>query len=556
VDWRFGRSAIVESVYAACGAAILAAIYSGDSYEESSRLKEVLLLDVVPTTLDIETAGGVMTPLIKRNTTVPTKKSEVFSTAEDNQASFCVSVFEGERAYTRDNKLLGKLSLPLPPAPRGVPQIEIAFDCNIHGIKDVTALEKGTGKKVTVSLGNTGGLSAEEIERMQAEAEKYKEDDAAEAERVSARNALESYAYTLRRTLRCSSIESSTMPRVTGLVDMILAWIYENQSVTAFEYRLRQTELEKISASMSTEFSDAERTKVDSPDILPVRGRGENRAPDLSGDWASPEGASGAEAAGSSDSPLRPSSHEPSLTARPGSSPPPNSFRPSSASSDPLRTKASNAPAPGTPCSSEKGLGNLFSTSSGEARAVYTDIEFNQISTYLRNTGRSSWSTVPRLYTVLRLIRQLPLLDSFIDQGVTDIWFPFTTTSLPDALTPSVRASFLASQSVVLSKALRFEKSSDRRHAHFAEGEPLPFEVVGRLGSGAHGYVDKVMSTPSHREYARKLFRRTRGVGKEDIKSFLTELQVLKRISHIHCVELVSALLLSPPLSHPAESYS
>ncbi|KAH0558930.1 hypothetical protein GP486_004444 [Trichoglossum hirsutum] len=209
---------------------------------------------------------------------------------------------------------------------------------------------------------------------------------------------------------------------------------------------------------------------------------------------------------------------------------------------------------PDMPHSSEKRMSELFSESNGEGRSVYTDAEFIQISTYLRNTGRQSWSNVPRLYTVLRLIGQLPMLDAIVDQGITDIWFPFTSASLPDDFPPSARAGFLQSQYVVLSKALRFEKNSDRKHAHFAQGEPLPFEVVGRLGSGAHGYVDKVMSTVSHREYARKLFRRKRGFSKDGIKSFLMELQVLKRVSHIHCVELVQsytdpkyfALIMSP----------
>jgi serine/threonine protein kinase len=135
--------------------------------------------------------------------------------------------------------------------------------------------------------------------------------------------------------------------------------------------------------------------------------------------------------------------------------------------------------------------------------------------------------------------------------GVTDIWFPFDSASLPDILAPSARANFLKCQNMVLSKSLMFEKNSERTHAHFARDEPLPFQVVGRLGFGAGGYVDKVISNVSHRQYARKQLRKPRGVGKQDIKSFLIELQILKRINHHHCVELVK----TPPLHHPYTSH-
>jgi serine/threonine protein kinase len=123
---------------------------------------------------------------------------------------------------------------------------------------------------------------------------------------------------------------------------------------------------------------------------------------------------------------------------------------------------------------------------------------------------------------------------------MTDIWLPFTQRSLPTTLSPTARAQFLQHQDKVLSKSLLFEKSSDRKHAHFAHGEPLPFQVVAKLGAGAHAHVDKVMSVVSHREFARKLFRRQRGVEKDAVKSFLVELQILKRVQHYHCVELVS----------------
>lgn len=129
--------------------------------------------------------------------------------------------------------------------------------------------------------------------------------------------------------------------------------------------------------------------------------------------------------------------------------------------------------------------------------------------------------------------------------GITDILLPFTDNSLPRTLSPSSRARILEQQGMVLSKSLLFEKNTERRHGHFAASEPLPFEVIAKLGSGVHGQVDKVVSTISLREYARKRFRRQRGTNKDAIKSFMIELQILKRIQHGHCVELVWSTLPS-----------
>ena len=497
------------------GLAISAAILSGDGCKT---LNEVMILEVNPFSLGIDSGAGIFSKLLPRNTTIPTRKGEIYHIQPETRS---LHVYEGERQRVKDNILLAKVDLR--PLGLGASKVKgnglIPLECTIYisarsqqsSLKVVNQL---TGLSVTMPIHLLGSLDSEALAERGVKAIRMQEEDDFEAERIQALDTLEGGIASLIELLR--QMPSPESEEAVESAEKVRHWIEDNEGATADEFECQGEILDEIKTSFLAWKSDEIYLKG-----LKTAVKDRVTAVDTAGAQTPTD-----------DTPtVKPTAVQPSADEEPPSI-------------EPVAASEVSATQQGRPPRHDSdSLEDLFARARGPTPEPFTDAQFERVSTFLQNTGNAPWGHVPRLYTVLRLIDQVDTMGLFLAQGMNDIWFPFTNATLPPAMALSTQVKFLESQAVVLSKGFKLESDPDRRHVNFSGQDALPFDVVGRLGRGAHGSVNKVVSTISYRQYAQKVFRKGRGLRREDIKSFITELGILKRVQHKHCVELVSATI-------------
>lgn len=540
------------------GNAIYAAFLAGQT---GSLLNDFLLLQIEPFHVGLGIKEGLMSVIVYRNTSTMTRISREYRLCDLSLTPHerpILRFYQGNSRRVNDNLLIGTLDLSgiLHEWNEGNAEdrIEVQISIDERTIVEASAVVERKSTNPT-AWHPVMPRDRKDIERLISRAAAYEEDDALEEALVAERCALDS------RLASLGEIQPPTFQtkRMVGLLESLVLWrnrLDELEPGSLTDYReygkaldevergLKMEELRVVEITGLRSHAEELRTKLTATTQTP-KTEALLQSVDSVTQWVDQnEEAEIQEYRAKLHSLMAVSMELITLSEAPPSREPTPS------------TGTPQRPENGTRAQTNRlrGLDELFPESGWDTRSKYTDAEFGDIASYLRNTGHESWSKVPRIYTVLRLVDQVELIDAFLQRGMTDIWFPFSDNTLPKALKQPHRAQFLQIQEVVFSKALQLERGarlddqrSHRKHAHFSRSEPLPFKVVGNLGSGAHGVVDKVVSTLSYKEYARKRFKRPLGstAKQNEAKSFLNEVKILKKLHNRHCIDLVCMRIFS-----------
>lgn len=512
-----------------------------------------------------------MSTVVPRNTILPTTQKKTYCLSDFALVPHerpILHFYQGNKKRVKDNLLICTLDLSeFPPRwkdDRSKTNIEIVFTIDLRQHVIVGAVLEGQETRLK-AWQMVNHRSKEEMDSLMVQAVAYEEDEVTYAEELLA-SQRRSQCHAL--DLRLSSMgqfESLTF-QTKEMVSLIHSlrlwrnWLDKLGPGDPFDYQAYNSRLDDLEHDLKSEMlrgNEISRLRSHAENLqkkLLATGQGSDtkamlQSVDSVTQWVEENEEADITAIREKLSSLRDLSESVELAAL---SEPPDETPPSRESTPSVNTPQD--PRTGIQAQAQGPRAfNEFSPESGwDTKSKYTDAEFENIASYLRNTGHETWSRVPRIYTVLRLIDKVELVDTFLKHGMADIMFPFSPTNLPKALKQPHTNQFLETQVAVYSKALQLERGarlddqkSHRKHAHFSHSEPLPFKVKGNLGSGAHGIVDKVVSTLSYKEYARKRFKRA-ALNKKDVQSFLNEVKILKELSNRHCIELVR-LACNPP---------
>ncbi|KAF3005226.1 hypothetical protein E8E14_001892 [Neopestalotiopsis sp. 37M] len=529
-----------------------------------------LLLQSTPLSVGVGLSSGEFCEIMSRDLLVPNKQTKTFTwdkslgltehrryfkrngdepedITDQEKVDKIICFYQGESSQCRDNLFLMKVdltdALSEPPDPQQR-TVHISVDMNVNtGIPIEVSMTLDSGPTISKRLELSRlGLKPIELDLLQKRLRQYKADDKLEETRKAQRYTIDEKLAGLRRL-------STGLSQLREAIDREASWMDDHPSASVENQQAMLQRLDALT-ELALRYSKETEEQIGDTPLEPEVERTQDsatdrlRAEDITftpiKDYPLVDDSS----CGNTeiDIPLR-SNEEP----QEGDA----TFRPRAQQVRHMHLSYSDSDNSTNRITVE--LESLFSTSSQGVPGIYTDVNFARISVYLRNTGHASWSATPRLYTALRLVDHVDALDEFLELGLNDMCFPFTNTTMPVSLSPTIKSAFLDIQETVYSESKSYDVGHGK-HVYFSKYDPKPFQTIGLLGKGGHGTVDKVMSQLDQKEYARKLFRRVRGWSQSHIESFRTEVNVLKRVDHIHCVQLIStysdpkffALLMKP----------